>query len=335
VTFLQRFDSALRLNVHFHTLALDGVYIRGDDTATGELVFRALPEPTDEDVLDVAQRTAQRVVGILSKHGRSIEGLDEEAERANERDPALSSCVGAAARTPRLRVVDRSRARDNERVAVVMGFDVHAGAAIDGRDRPRVERLCRYLGRPPIAQDRLEQLADGKVRYEMKKPWRDGTRFVIFEPDDLMARLCAMVPPPWLHMIRFHGVLAPNATLRKQVVSCARLSSGAALLKPPEASVGVEQLSLFDHFGKADETGAPNGRRPWAWLLRHGFAVDVTVCPQCSGPMRWLGAATTPDEIADSLARAGTGARAPPRKTNAPSRKASVPREQLTLGLLI
>ena len=83
---------------------------------------------------------------------------------------------------------------------------------------------------------------------------------MIFEPDDLMARLCAMVPPPWLHRIRFHGVLAPNATLRKQVVSCARLSSGAALLKPPEASVGVEQLSLFDHFGKADETGAPNGR---------------------------------------------------------------------------
>jgi hypothetical protein len=39
--------------------------------------------------------------------------------------------------------VDRSRARDNERVAVVMGFTVHAGAPIDGRDRPRVERLCR------------------------------------------------------------------------------------------------------------------------------------------------------------------------------------------------
>jgi hypothetical protein len=311
VTFLQRFDSALRLNVHFHTLALDGVYVRRGDAATGELVFRALPEPTDEDVLDVAQRTAQRVVTILSKHGRSLEGLGDEAERATERDPALASCVGAAARTPALRVVDRSRTRDNERVAVVMGFDVHAGAAIDGRDRPRVERLCRYLGRPPVAQDRLERLADGKVRYEMKKPWRDGTRFVIFEPDDLMARLCAMVPPPWFHMIRFHGVLAPNATLREQVVTSARLSAGAASPKPPAAPAFVEQLSLFGGSAKPDDTGVPSGRRPWAWLLRHVFSVDVTVCPKCSGPMRWLAVATTPEDIADSLARAGLGARAP------------------------
>ena len=84
-------------------------------------MFRALPAPTDEDVLEVARRTAQRVVAILSKHGRSLSGLGDEAERATERDPALASCVGAAARTPALRVADRSRARDNERVAVVMG----------------------------------------------------------------------------------------------------------------------------------------------------------------------------------------------------------------------
>jgi hypothetical protein len=112
--------------VHVPTLALDGDYVRGGDAAAGELVFRALPAPTDEDVLEVARRTAQRVVAILSKHGRSLEGLGDEAARATERDPALASCVGAAARTPALRVADRSRARDNERVAVVMGFDVHA-----------------------------------------------------------------------------------------------------------------------------------------------------------------------------------------------------------------
>ena len=335
VTFLQRFDSALRLNVHFHTLALDGVYVRGDDAAAGVLAFRALPDPTDEDVLDVARRTAQRVVAILSKHGRSLDGLGHQAESAAERDPALASCIGAAARTPALRVVDRTRARDNERVAVVMGFDVHAGASIDGRDRPRVERLCRYLGRPPIAQDRLEHLADGKVRYEMKKPWRDGTRFVIFDPDALMARLCAMVPPPWFHMLRFHGVLAPNATLRKQVVSSARLSTGGPSPMTPAAPVGVEQMSLFDHVAGAETPAPTSGRRPWAWLLRHVFAVDVTVCPRCSGPMRWLAVATTPEDIADSLARAGTGARAPPHKPNAPPRKPRAPGAQLALGFSI
>jgi len=171
------------------------------------------------------------------------------------------------------------------------------------------------------------------MRYEMKKPWRDGTRFVIFDPDDRMARLCAMVPPPWFHMIRFHGVFAPNAKLRKQVVSSARLSTGATSPKTPAAPVGVEQLSLFDH-GAGVETPAPaSGRRPWAWLLRHGFAVDVTVCPRCSGPMRWLAVATKPEDIANSPARAGTGARAPPHKPNPPPRKPRAPGTQLAFSL--
>jgi hypothetical protein len=65
---------------------------------------------------------------------------------------------------------------------------------------------------------RLELLADGRVRYTMKKPWRDGTLALVFEPEDLVARLCAMVPPPRWHLIRFHGVLAAHASLRPAVV---------------------------------------------------------------------------------------------------------------------
>jgi hypothetical protein len=170
VTFIQRFDSALRLNVHFHTLVPDGVYVRGDNSAAAELMFRALPEPTAEEVLDVARRTAERVVSILKKQGRSVDALGNEGQGVDERDRALASCIGAAARTPALRVVYQNRAREDAPAVVFMGFNVHAGAAIDGRDRLRVERLCRYLGRPPIAQDRLERLADGKVRYELSAP---------------------------------------------------------------------------------------------------------------------------------------------------------------------
>ena len=33
-----------------------------------------------------------------------------------------------------------------------------------------------------------------------------------------MQKLAALVPRPRLHLIRFHGVLAPNAKLRAQVV---------------------------------------------------------------------------------------------------------------------
>ena len=59
VAAVHRADSALRLNVHFHVLALDGVYIRR--SPDGPLVFRALPTPTHAEVADVARRTADRI----------------------------------------------------------------------------------------------------------------------------------------------------------------------------------------------------------------------------------------------------------------------------------
>ena len=161
VTFVQRFDSALRLNVHAHTLALDGVYVRDEG---GELTFRALPAPSPAEVADVARSTAERARAILVKHGRSLEELfegagDDEPDRLTEEQPALAACYGAAAQgvglfgdragQPTLRLVRPELERDGEPVAEVFGFNVHAALAIDGRDRDKVERICRYLGRPP------------------------------------------------------------------------------------------------------------------------------------------------------------------------------------------
>jgi Putative transposase len=37
-------------------------------------------------------------------------------------------------------------------------------------------------------------------------------------PLEFMERLAALVPRPRLHLIRFHGVLAPNAKLRSKIV---------------------------------------------------------------------------------------------------------------------
>jgi Putative transposase len=53
---------------------------------------------------------------------------------------------------------------------VVDGFNVYVGNAIDGRDRKRVERMGRYLARPPIALERLTETGDGdELRYELKR----------------------------------------------------------------------------------------------------------------------------------------------------------------------
>ena len=66
VTFVQRFDSALRLNEHLHVLVLDGVYLREPD---GPLGFHQLPEPSAEDVADIAERTARRIQRLLKSSG--------------------------------------------------------------------------------------------------------------------------------------------------------------------------------------------------------------------------------------------------------------------------
>ena len=87
-----------------------------------------------------------------------------------------------------------------------------------GRDKKQLKRLCRYLMRPPLAEEHLQELPDGGLQLLLKKPWRDGTTSVVFEPLDFVARLVAAIPPPRAHMFRFHGVLAPHAKLRSLVV---------------------------------------------------------------------------------------------------------------------
>ncbi len=125
VSVIQRGDSDLRLNVHFHLLALDGVCVREEPSAP--LVFHPLPAPTVDEVTDVAERTALRVQKILERHGRSLDGTgDLDANDAQSQEQlALSACYGAAAAglgpdgeragRPLLRVVDPSRARNAER----------------------------------------------------------------------------------------------------------------------------------------------------------------------------------------------------------------------------
>jgi hypothetical protein len=71
-------------------------------------------------------------------------------------------------------------------------FDLHAGVAVPAGDRTRLEQLCRYVLRPPIAQDSLAITPDGRLRLELRRPWRDGTRALLFDPLDFLARLAAL-----------------------------------------------------------------------------------------------------------------------------------------------
>jgi len=63
---------------------------------------------------------------------------------------------------------------------------------------------------------------NGRVRYELKTPWRNGTTHVIFEPLDFISRLAALVPRPRVNHTRFHGVFAPNSKHRAKLTPARR-----------------------------------------------------------------------------------------------------------------
>jgi hypothetical protein len=76
------------------------------------------------------------------------------------------------------------------------GFDLHANTAVRAGDRRRLEHVCRYILRPPVAQEALELTPDGRVLLRLRRPWRDGTRALRFEPSELLEKLAALVPRP-------------------------------------------------------------------------------------------------------------------------------------------
>jgi hypothetical protein len=72
------------------------------------------------------------------------------------------------------------------------GFDLHAGVRVSAHDRDRLERLCRYVLRPPVAQDRLRLTPEGQVLLELKRPWSDGTSQLLFDPVEFLERLAVL-----------------------------------------------------------------------------------------------------------------------------------------------
>jgi len=60
----------------------------------------------------------------------------------------------------------------------VAGFSLHAGVAVKACQREKLERLCRYICRPPVSEKRLFLTQRGDIGYTLKTPYRDGTTHV-------------------------------------------------------------------------------------------------------------------------------------------------------------
>jgi hypothetical protein len=152
-------------------------------------------------------------------------------ETMGEKDPLLARLLAAATagaspagpahkRTP-VRIVldpDATPVAKGKLFGQQAGFNLHAQTKVAANDKKGRENLCKYILRPPLANDRLKLLDDGDVRLEFKRPWSDGTSSVDLAPLALIARLAAIIPPPRRHVVRYSGVISSHSSLRSHVV---------------------------------------------------------------------------------------------------------------------
>ena len=255
----------------------------------------------------VAERVAVRVAALLDSWN------DESPDRD---EPGLSalygaSVVGRIAEGPnagrRVTTAGNSSGDENAeegfeagraRCAMVSGFSVHAGVGIRAGRRKELERLIRYAARPPIANDRLSQMPDGRLSYRLKTPWKNGTTHVIFEPLEFLEKLAVLVPAPHANLVHYHGVVAPASKWRAAIVPEPPVTDGTATECGCEAGSETEKR-----------------RRPnygWALLMARVFEIDVLKCKHCNGRLRIIAAIHPPVVTKKILDCLGLPSRAPP-----------------------
>jgi len=155
-------------------------------------------------------------------------------------------------------------------------FSLDAAVRIEGTDRAGLERLLRYCARPPFALERLEQLGHDQLVYRSPKPQPDGRTELRLTPLELLDRLAALIPPPRLHRLRYHGVLAPNAPQRPQVTAWAR----------PPTPPAPAPLPAGDPAQCSERSPA---RTLWAVLLARIYEIFPLRCTLCGAPMHIIG----------------------------------------------
>ena len=293
VTLIQRFGSALNLNVHFHILFIDGVY---QMTPKGQIRFHRVLAPAARDLNTLVSKISHRVARYLEREGLLVRDNDSAYLSLDFQDDDILSRLQGDSITYRIAIGPHrgrkvftlqtmpSWEEDDfgvSSVGKVAGFSLHAGVSTKTRERNKLERLCRYIARPGLSAKRLSITSQGKVKYELKTPYRDGTTHVIFEPLDFMAKLAALVPRPRANLIRYHGVLAPNSKFRSVVTPAKRgkgnRSQGSDKEIPNQESSFRVRRSLT-----------------WAQRLKRVFNIDISLCNHCGGAVKIIACIESP-----------------------------------------
>jgi len=304
VTLIQRFGSALNLNIHFHMIFLDGVYTGGSNW------FRQVKAPNKSELTRLTHTIARRVGHYLERqglveHDTGTMYLSQDAMDISDEDPTnqlLGSSVTyriAVGPQQGRKVFTLQTLPDLETdspyscsTGEVAGFSLHAGVATKANERAKLERLCRYITRPAVSTKRLSLTRNGQIRYELKTPWRNGTTHVIFEPLDFISRLVSLIPKPRVNLTRFHGVFAPNSKSRARITPAKRGTRKRACLADEANQTPAEKRDSMT----------------WAQRLKRVFNIEIETCDNCGGDVHIIASIEDPVVIQKILAHLDSAA---------------------------
>jgi len=240
VTYIHRFGSALNAHLHFHSCMIDGLFAQTEEG----LQFYEATGLSGDAIQQAQEKIRKRVLRLFVRRG--LLSSDDAQQMQSWQNGG--------------------------------GFSLNAEVRIEATDRHGLERLFRYCARPIFAGDRLNWLEkDEMLIYRLPRPRHDGQALLRLTPAEFLDRIALLIPPPRRHRHRYHGVLAPNAPLRKQVTIRAGL---------PVTGESVESVDKSKAGDSEVQTVGCSFASIWAMLLARVYEINPLVCPRCGGEMR-------------------------------------------------
>ena len=207
-----RASANLDTNHHIHGIFPDGVFIERED---GTLEFCRLPPPSEDELAAIAHEACVAFCAVLKRRGfwkttslstDAVEGVLTLPKRAGR----PTKFFGQAA-------------KDSEGGVAPIGgayaFHLFVGNAIEVEESPQLKHLVDYILAPPFYDYQLSLDDQGNIVLQLKRARHNGTTHVVFTPFEFLDRLAELVPRPKANTVRYFGVYAPSARLRKHAVA--------------------------------------------------------------------------------------------------------------------
>lgn len=244
-----RASAHLGVNIHFHGIFPAGVYVQLEPD--GPVTFHRLPIPTDDEVAGVAFQACVNLLKVLTKVG--FWATTSIADNVVEGQLTLPRCPPRRARFFGQAAKDAEGGLEPQDGAYA--FHVFVGNAIEPEDRPQLEHLVMYILAPPFTDGQLTLDAAGNIVLWLKRKRHDGTAYVVFTPYEFLDRLADLVPRRNVNTVRYYGVYASNARLRKHAVRLSlrdrrRVSNRAPMMVCPICSAKLQVVSKYRSGGR-------------------------------------------------------------------------------------